>query len=74
MSEELFYKVSFVVQGGKHPGAIITVEKRPQVGDEVIFNGSVFRVIEVMELMPPVGNFMFLHATCEYVREVTDEE
>lgn len=65
MNEEIFYKVSFVVMGGEHPGAIITVENRPEVGDEVTFNGSVFVVTEVMELMPPVGNFGFLHATCQ---------
>ncbi len=64
MNEEIFYKVSFVVMGGEHPGAIITVESRPEVGEEVTFNGSVFIVTEVMELMPPVGNFGFLHATC----------
>jgi hypothetical protein len=68
MSEELFFKVSFVVVGGRHPGAIMTVEERPLIGDEIIFNGSVYKVTEVMELMPPVDNFGFLHATCEYTR------
>ncbi|MBK8984890.1 MAG: hypothetical protein IPM39_02235 [Chloroflexi bacterium] len=68
MTDEIFYKVSFVVVGGKHPGAIITVEKKPEIGDEIAFNGSVFAVIEVMELMPPVGSFGFLHVTCEHRR------
>ena len=67
MNDEMFFKVSFVVIGGKHPGAIITVEKRPEIGDEIAFNGSVYTVTEVMELMPPVGNFGFLHATCEHL-------
>ena len=70
MMNEIFYKVSFVVSGSSaHPGAIMTVEKRPEIGEEVKFNGSVFEVTEVMELMPPVGNFGFLHVTCEYRRE-----
>lgn len=73
MTNEIFYKVSFVVAGGEHPGAIMTVDQRPEIGDEVSFNGSVFKVTEVMELMPTVGNFGFLHATCEFLRE-TDAE
>jgi hypothetical protein len=70
MSEDIFYKVSFVVTGGEHPGAIITVENRPQPGEEIAFNGSVYSVTEVVELMPPVESFGFLHVTCEYVRPI----
>lgn len=65
-----FYKVSFVVLGGKHPGAIMNVEEEPQVGGEVSFDGRVFEILEVMELMPPLGEFAFMHATCRYVRDV----
>lgn len=68
--EEIYYKVSYVVQGGKHPGAIMTVDQKPKVGDQVNFDGRVFEIVEVMELMPPVGNFGFLHATCRYLPEV----
>lgn len=68
MTSEIFYKVSFVVAGGEHPGAIITVDHRPEIGDDVQFNGSVFTVIEVMDLMPTVGNFGFLHVTCKFLR------
>ena len=74
MNGKIFYKVSFVVIGGRHPGAIVTVENQPRIGDEITFNGSVFTITEVMELMPPVGNFGFLHATCEYAREVMSGE
>ncbi|PID85221.1 MAG: hypothetical protein CSA11_09880 [Chloroflexi bacterium] len=73
MTKDIFYKVSFVVAGGKHPGAIMTVESKPAVGDEVSFNGSTFTVTEVMELMPTVGNFGFLHVTCEFLRESETE-
>lgn len=72
MSEEYavtFYKVSYVIVGSDYPGAIMNVDDEPQPGDEVEINGRIFRVLEVMDLMPPVGNFAFLHATCEYVRE-----
>ncbi len=66
----IYYKVSFVVLGGKHPGAIINVDEEPKVGDQVTFDGHVFEVLEVMELVPPLGEFAFLHATCRYVRDL----
>ncbi len=69
MSEVTYYKVSYVIQGGKHPGAIINVEEEPKVGDKVSFDGNIFEIIEVTELMPPVGEFGFLHATCRFVQQ-----
>jgi hypothetical protein len=68
VNEDVFYKVSFVVTDGRHPGAIITLHDRPEVGDEVAFNGSIYAVTEVVELLPPVENLGFLHATCELAR------
>lgn len=68
-NENVMYKVSYVVQGGKHPGAIMTVDQKPVVGEEFSFDGRVFEILEVVELMPPVGNFGFLHATCRYLRD-----
>jgi hypothetical protein len=67
--EQNFYTVSYLVQGGQHPGAIITEDEAPAVGDEVTFNGKVFEVIEVVEVVPPTSGFGFLHATCRYVRD-----
>ncbi len=69
-NETIYYKVSYVVLGGTYTGAIINVDKRPEIGDEVSFDNNVFEIVEVMELMPPVGNFAFLHATCRFLREV----
>lgn len=69
LNDTIFYKVSYVVLGGKYTGAIMNVDKRPDVGDEVSFDDNVFEVVEVMELMPPVGNFAFLHATCKFLRK-----
>lgn len=71
MSEGVsYYKVSYVVLGGVHPGAIMNVDEEPRVGSEVRFDGRIFEILEVMELMPPIGEFAFLHATCRYVRDV----
>ncbi len=75
MSEEneVFYTVSYLVQGGQHPGAIITEDRIPEVGDEVNFNGMVFEIVEVVEVVPPTSGFGFLHATCTFVRDEEDE-
>ncbi len=70
----MIYKISYVVRGGSHPGAILDSDRLPQVGDEVTFGGVRFRIIEVMELMPARGGFGFLHATCEPVGAAREEE
>ncbi len=67
MSGATVFKVSFVVEGGQHPGAIINTDTEPQVGDIVNFDGRTFEITEVDELMPPSGDFGFLHATCRIV-------
>ena len=67
--EQVFYTVSYLVQGGKHPGAIITEDAAPEVGGEITFGGMVFEIVEVVEMVPPTSGFGFLHATCEYVRD-----
>jgi hypothetical protein len=69
VSNTIYYKVSYVVLDDAHPGAIISEDKRPAVGDEVTFDNRVFEIVEVAELMPPTGNFGFLHATCRYLRD-----
>ena len=70
MSEsEMFYQISYVVVGSKHPGAIVSVDERPEVGEKVSFGGQTFEVLEVQELTPTTGNFAFLHVTCRMVEE-----
>ena len=65
----MIYKVSYVVIGQPHPGAVLNLEKPPRVGDRVILDGQPFEVIEVIDLAPPRGDFAYLHATCRPVRE-----
>jgi hypothetical protein len=65
----MIYKVSFVVQGGTHPGGIQNLEERPQVGDTFELGSGKFEIIEVLEIIPPRGNFAYLHATCKPVEE-----
>ena len=45
----MIYKVSFVVQGGTHPGGIQNLDERPQVGDKLELGSNVFEIIEVLE-------------------------
>jgi hypothetical protein len=57
------YKVSYVVSGGEHPGAILNTDHRPKKGDVVKLGRKPFQVIEVFDLIPPRGEFRYLHAT-----------
>jgi hypothetical protein len=63
----MIYKVSYVVVGGKHPGTIANVDEPPKVGDRVTLGKYEFEIVEVLELMPPRGDFAFLHATCKEI-------
>lgn len=65
----MIYKVSFVVQGGTHPGGIQNLDKRPQIGDQLSLSGHTFEIVEVLEIIPPRGDFAYLHATCKPVHK-----
>jgi hypothetical protein len=60
----MIYKVSFVVQGGTHPGGIQNLDERPKLGDILTLGNQQFEIVEVMEIIPPRGDFAYLHATC----------
>jgi hypothetical protein len=59
------YKVSYVVKGSKHPGGIINLKKKPVEGDQLQIGELVFDILEIVELMPPRGDFFYIHATCK---------
>ena len=63
----MIYKVSFVVQGGTHPGGIQNLDERPEKGDILSLGSETFQIVEVMEIIPPRGDFAYLHATCRPV-------
>jgi hypothetical protein len=58
------YKVSYVVIGNDHPGSILNQEKMPQKGDQVQIGSGTYEVIEALELVPPRGDFHYIHVTC----------
>ncbi|MGD8731353.1 MAG: hypothetical protein PVI81_00595 [Anaerolineales bacterium] len=59
----MIYKVSYVVAGEEHPGAILNTETRPTPGDLVRLGSEDFIVDEVIDLIPPRGDFHYLHVT-----------
>lgn len=60
----MIYKVSYVIIGGSKPGAIINQEKAPEIGKEVALGEEKCTIVEIAELVPPQGNFSYLHVTC----------
>jgi hypothetical protein len=62
-------KLSIVIPGSPHAGAIIDLPAVPNVGDHLTLGDSVVEVLEVMDLLPPRGDFWFFHATCKLVDE-----
>ncbi len=59
------YKVSYVVKGSEHPGGIVNLDYQPQVGEKFEFGDIFLEVLEIVELMPPRGDFYYIHATCK---------
>jgi hypothetical protein len=57
------FKVSYVVVGNDHPGAIVNVSARPEVGERVRLGGRSYLVKEVLDLLPTRGEFHYVHAT-----------
>jgi len=58
------YKVSYVIVGIDHPGMILNQGEMPQKGETIQLGDNKFEVIEVLELVPPRGDFHYIHVTC----------
>ncbi|MBL8147384.1 MAG: hypothetical protein JNL34_13450 [Anaerolineae bacterium] len=63
----MIYKVSYVVLGGQHPGAIRSETLRPEAGSQIRLGQHTFEIVEVLSLLPPRDEIQYLHAT---LREV----
>jgi hypothetical protein len=63
------YKISIVIPGIEHGGAIINTTEMPKVGDRLKVGDLEVEVIEIMDLLPPRGDFHFMHATCKTVEK-----
>jgi hypothetical protein len=62
------YKVSIVVRGRRDIGGIQNLEEEPKVGDILLLGNDRFEIQELVELMPPRGNFVYLHAMCRLIQ------
>jgi hypothetical protein len=65
----VIYKVSYAVIGKPHLGMMIDQDTAPQVGERIPLgtDDEVCEIIEVQDLMPPMGDFAYLHVTCKPV-------
>lgn len=59
----MIYKVSYVVKGGEYPGSIKNEYEEPRVGAHVKVGPIECEILEIQQIMPPRGDFLFLHAT-----------
>jgi hypothetical protein len=67
----MIYKVSYVIIGGQHRGAVVNEDHIPQVGAQVELGGQVCEILEVQELVPPLEDFAYLHVTCRPVEDAS---
>ncbi len=65
----MIYKVSYVILGGEIPGAIINQDRAPVVGEKIDIMNTRCEVTEVQDLLPPQGDFAYLHVTCRVIED-----
>ncbi len=66
--------MSYVIVGRPHLGAIVNLDSAPRAGDRVKLGDELFEVTEVIDLVPPRGDFAYLHVTCCPVQKTVVEE
>ena len=59
------WKVSYVVKGSSQAGGIVNLNYAPEPGEVIEIGDDHFEVLEVLELIPPRGDFHYIHATCQ---------
>jgi hypothetical protein len=62
------YKISYVVIGSRHPGAIVNATSKPELGAVVDLGNEKFIVEEIVDLLPARGKFHYLHVTCKPIK------
>lgn len=67
------YKVSYVVSGEPHPGSISNQSRRPKVKEQVRLGSDLFEITEVFDLVPPRGDFRYIHVTCKRITPLTED-
>ena len=59
------WKVSYVIQNSDEIGGIINLEQAPKIGEILEVGDIQVEILEVFELIPPKGDFHYVHATCQ---------
>ncbi|HOT92066.1 MAG TPA: hypothetical protein PLJ78_09840 [Anaerolineae bacterium] len=65
----MIYKVSYVIIGGDRRGAVINQDHAPEIGAQVEIGDQLCEIVEVQELVPPMGDFAYLHVTCRPIAQ-----
>jgi len=60
------WKVSYVIKGSSQPGGIINLKYAPKSGDVFKVGKDELEVLEALELIPPRGDFHYVHVTCKH--------
>ncbi|MEA3309359.1 MAG: hypothetical protein U9Q70_07600 [Chloroflexota bacterium] len=68
----MIYKVSYVIKNSKQPGAIINQSAPPEIDSEIQLGAHKCQIVEIEELLPPQGNFAYLHVTCQTLEPAPD--
>ena len=63
------YKLSLVVPGRRDLGGLQEFDQEPKPGDNVWLGQEKYQIVEVVELMRPRNETIFLHATCQPAEE-----
>lgn len=63
------WKVSYVVTSSDQPGGIINLNHDPVVGEILTIGEIRLEIIEVFELIPPKGDFHYVHVTCRDIQK-----
>ena len=62
------WKVSYVVKGSSQPGGIMNLDHAPEPGEVIEIGDDQLEVLEALELIPPRGDFHYIHATCKVIQ------
>ena len=62
------WKVSYVVKGSSQAGGIINLNHEPVPGEVLKIGSDNLEVLEALELIPPRGEFHYIHATCKAIQ------
>jgi hypothetical protein len=59
------WKVSYIIKGSSLPGGIINLNFAPEVGEIINIGNDELEILEAKELIPPRGEFHYVHVTCK---------